>query len=491
MRDKQEVLETVFGYKTFRPGQDNIIDYTLNDTEQKGTMAIMPTGGGKSLLYQIPGLCMGGLNIVISPLISLMKDQVDALRKKGVSVEFYNSSQTEADKRRVIGAISLNQVDFLYVAPERFHDDKFMYLLEECGISVFAIDECHSVSQFGHDFRPSYLNISSAIERLKPKRVIAVTATATTRVQDDMLKQMGIPNAKRFVTGFMRSNLTLNIIDASHAKREEMVVRRIKKYHETNNKTGIVYVGTRRNAETIFGKLKSMGIESAFYHGGMKDEDREKIQTEWFRKGGTIVATNSFGLGIDKPDVRFVIHADLPGNIESWYQEIGRAGRDGNLSVCTTFYNAGQDYNLQMFFIDSSTPPTDVVKDFWTWLNKYAADCEDIGDRKLVGLKQEEMAELAEIKSHFVSGCVAVLKKNDVIETLARGKYAVNVFDKPEDANINYDKLEARRNERITRLREMLRFVRDDSKCRFSSILQYFGSHSNDVCHKCDVCNGR
>lgn len=484
--DKYDALKKL-GFEKFRPGQEEIIDSILDDSVN-GVMGILPTGGGKSLLFQVPTFVFEQMTIVISPLISLMKDQVDQLRKKGINAEFFNSSLTKKEKDGVINSLQMGLIDILYIAPERFQDNTFMDLLIENGVGLLAIDEAHCISSYGHDFRPSYLKIKSVIEKLQPRQVAAFTATATPRVQADIKKQLELITMKTFVKGFKRDNLIIKF-STNVKNRTQKIIKNVTKYHNKGHKTGVIYVATRKKAEYINKELNDHGVESTFYHAGLKDSDRKKIQEDWFKNGGTIVATCAFGMGIDKPDVRFVIHANLPGNIESWYQEIGRAGRDGKLSVCHTFVNFGEDFNLQNYFINMSNPPVKDIKIFWETLHKIGKDEFPDDDFAILNLTQKQMGELAEIPNIEIGACVSALKRAKVLTPISKGKYQITLFENSLNVPIDYEYFERKRQEKISLLDQVFRFAHNKNKCRMNYLSEYFGSSEpSDKCNKCDYC---
>ncbi|ATD55331.1 DNA helicase RecQ [Clostridium chauvoei] len=342
-----EILEKVYGYKSFRKGQEDIINNILN---RKDVLAIMPTGGGKSICYQIPSLILDGITIVISPLISLMKDQVDAIKEMGINGVYINSSLSTIEFNSIIDGIRSNKYKIIYVAPERLDSNEFITAITQNNISQVAIDEAHCVSQWGHDFRSSYKRIDNFINKL-PKRPIvsAFTATATNEVKEDIIKLLGLKEPKVFITGFDRENLTINIIKSGN-KKDYLI-----NYIENNkDQSGIIYAATRREVDKIYDELKNRGYEVGKYHAGLSDEVRKEYQDNFIHDNlNIIVATNAFGMGIDKPNIRYVVHYNMPKNIEGYYQEIGRAGRDGEKSECILLFAPG-DVQVQKYLIEMS-----------------------------------------------------------------------------------------------------------------------------------------
>ena len=488
--DKYEILKERFGYESYRLGQDQIIDAVVDPSVQ-GVLAIMPTSGGKSLLYQVPSLLMGGLSVVVSPLISLMKDQVDTLVKKGIRAAAYNSSMTKKEKLEVINNMQMGFVDIIYVAPERFDDDDFVGLLRELGVSVFAVDEAHSISQWGPEFRPSYRRLRFVIKAVKPKQVIAVTATATPVVQEDICTQLDIPAAKKFIKGFFRDNLAIKVVkcggDGVVGERTDLICQQVAKYYSQGVKTGIIYTGTKALAETIaYSLTNEYKAPTMVYHAGMDSEERKKVQEEWFLNGGPVTATTAFGMGIDKRDVRYVINCGMPGNLEEWYQQIGRAGRDGKLSVCRTYMDFNQDYRLQMFFINMMCPPADEVEKLWAWLNHEARAHE------MICMTQKEMSKKSDVDAGMISGCLAVLRQSGLVSNGKKGQYIVKHHPNAADVNIDFEGLEKRRKAKKDRLQEVIRFLNDEKNCRMINILRYFGdTHTTTVCGKCDICSAK
>ncbi|MFA6393494.1 MAG: RecQ family ATP-dependent DNA helicase [Patescibacteria group bacterium] len=361
-----EALKVYFNYDHFRPGQERAISAAL---EGKDALIIMPTGGGKSLCYQLPALIMDGLTIVISPLIALMKDQVDSLQRRNIPATFINSSLTPEESARRLGEAKTGAVKLLYIAPERFYNADFMVALKDLKVSLFAIDEAHCISEWGHDFRPSYMKLWSAISAVgRPSSsagrppVIALTATATPEVREDIKKQLKMENPASVVTGFSRPGLQFGAIQANSATKIQIIFNTINSMNEGG---GIVYAGTRAKADEILTELLNQGIEAVGYHAGMEAEERKWVQEDFMSgKARVIVATNAFGLGIDKKDIRFVIHHDMPGTIEAYYQEAGRAGRDGKPALCLLLYSPRDRY-LREFFIKGDNPPPEMTLDLY------------------------------------------------------------------------------------------------------------------------------
>lgn len=353
VKDKYKVLKEIFGYDTFRDGQEELVDSTLNGRDVLG---IMPTGAGKSICFQVPALLFEGISLIISPLISLMKDQVTALNQLGVHAAYINSSLTEGQYRKAMENAAKGQYKIIYVAPERLMTDSFLSLVSSVDISMVAVDEAHCISQWGQDFRPSYLKIVEFINMLPHRPVIvAYTATATKVVKEDISCILGLEDPTVVVTGYDRKNLYFAV------KKPKNKMTELLAYLEKNgDKSGIIYCNTRKNVEEVHEALMREGYLTAKYHAGLSDSARKQNQEDFIYDIKPImVATNAFGMGIDKSNVRFVIHYNMPKDIESYYQEAGRAGRDGEPSECILLYS-GQDVKINEFLISKQTENEDL-----------------------------------------------------------------------------------------------------------------------------------
>ncbi|MFZ3167442.1 MAG: RecQ family ATP-dependent DNA helicase [Candidatus Methanoperedens sp.] len=337
-----DILRRYFGYPEFRQLQKDII---LDVLKGNDVLVLMPTGGGKSLCYQYPSLLFKGLTIVISPLISLMKNQVDSMRMNGIPAEFINSSQSYQDIIKIKSALLQNNIRLLYIAPERFTVPSFLSFLKGLNISLFAIDEAHCISEWGHDFRPEYRQLKQIRQYFPDVPIIALTATATPKVRDDITTQLALSDCKRYLASFNRENLIYYVKPKQDAFRQIVEILRTKP-----GESGIIYCYSRKNVETITEGLKSAGFRALPYHAGLSANQRSQNQEKFIKDDvDVLVATVAFGMGIDKPNIRFVIHHDLPKNLEAYYQETGRAGRDGLKSECVLFYSYGDRQKIEYF----------------------------------------------------------------------------------------------------------------------------------------------
>ena len=343
-----QVLKDVFGYTTFRPGQEKVIDLVLKG---ENVLAVMPTGAGKSLCYQIPALINPGLTLVVSPLISLMKDQIDSLKQNGINAAALNSATPQEEVNPILRQAYEGKIKLLYVTPERLAMDYFRYQLNFLNVSLVAVDEAHCISQWGHDFRPAYRQIMDGVKSIKSNpNILALTATATPSVQKDIADQLQIPSANYVITSFARPNLSFKVVD--NPKNTNLYLLDYIKQHP--HESGIIYASTRKHVEELTDYLAQNGILTASYHAGLSNKERADVQDAFqFDKVQVIVATNAFGMGINKRNVRFVIHANSTPNLESYYQEAGRAGRDGEACEGILIYHP-KDIRLYRWFIEQS-----------------------------------------------------------------------------------------------------------------------------------------
>ncbi|MDV2482053.1 DNA helicase RecQ [Methanoculleus sp. Wushi-C6] len=374
METKHSILERYFGYTSFLPHQEEIVDAVL---ARKDVLAVMATGGGKSLCYQLPALVFEGLTVVVSPLIALMKDQVDSLRANGVAAATINSSLGYGEQKIIERVILEGRIRLLYVSPERAVQPAFLSLLSRADVRLIAIDEAHCISMWGHNFRPEYRRLRVLKERFPRVPVIALTATAIPAVQDDIVAELALKSPVRFVGSFNRKNLTYRVVP-----KARYFPRLVAYLNEHRDDAGIVYAATREGVETLATKLRSKGFSALPYHAGLPETVRTEHQEAFSHGDATIIcATIAFGMGIDKPDVRFVIHTDLPRDLESYYQETGRAGRDGDPADCILFYSRG-DYGMIRFLIEKESADAGIKDVAYRKAGAMLDYCETTGCRR-------------------------------------------------------------------------------------------------------------
>ncbi|MEY2489550.1 MAG: ATP-dependent helicase RecQ [Verrucomicrobiota bacterium] len=477
-----EVLEKYFGFREFLDAQEEVITAITGGAD---ALVVMPTGGGKSLCYQLPALLLEGTTVVVSPLIALMKDQVDALQRRGISATLINSTLSPAEQRERIQALARGEFKLVYIAPERFRSRSFLEALGQATIALFAVDEAHCLSMWGHDFRPDYFRLDQVLETLGRPQVAAFTATATPEVRRDILTHLGLREPREFVAGFARSNLKLLISQvANEAQKYERLHALIRE-----NKTGIVYCSTRKRVEAVAETLKMAKISSILYHGGMSDEEREQAQNEFMQgQRDIVVATNAFGMGIDRSDIRFVVHFDVPGSVEAYYQEAGRAGRDGEAATCDLFFNHA-DTRVQEFFIEGSNPPLEVIVQIYEMLRREADDKHELQ----ISIKDMATRLSFEGNDMMLSSSLHVLDREGYIDRFdipgrrVRGTRLLQ----PEVRGSQLKLDAARLREKERRDRAKLKLMIDLAyarTCRQQAILRYFGEADPARCGNCDIC---
>lgn len=476
LNDAQSALERHFGFSRFREGQADVIGAVLAGQD---VIVVMPTGGGKSLCYQLPALLFPGVTLVISPLIALMKDQVDALNARGIPATYINSSLAYDDVTARLRGMARGDYRLVYVAPERFRNARFVESLKGCEISLFAVDEAHCISQWGHDFRPDYLRLREAAEAIGRPQIIALTATATPQVRSDIAKQLGLKQPSPFIAGFDRHNLTLRV---EPWKKENERLTLAYQIIKRAKGTGIIYCSTRKAVDDVAGKLQRLGLTVGAYHAGLDEAKRSRMQ-DYFMAGdlNAIVATNAFGMGVDKPDLRFVTHYNLPGSIEAYYQEVGRAGRDGLPSICTLLFNY-VDTRTHEFFIEGSYPPRGVIEQVYSCLLSQKLETVYLSPREI-------MPRIGTRNEIAISSALIYLEKAGHIDRGQGRDQGVRMIDRAPVGELKVDWEDIALHEAAERrkLREMVNFA-DHKKCLRQFILRYFGDRKEAANCRCSNC---
>jgi ATP-dependent DNA helicase RecQ len=473
----RRTLRRKFGFRTLREGQEEVIRSIV---EGKDTLAIMPTGAGKSLCYQLPGTELPGTTVVVSPLLSLMKDQVDKLKELGIDAVQVNSTLTSREESQVLEEIRREQREFVFVTPERLAQPAFLETLCRNKIDVFVIDEAHCISHWGHDFRPDYLRLRSAVEALGNPPILALTATATPEVVEDILRQLGREEMEIIDTGIYRENLRFEVLPC----RDESVKRaHLARLLGEIEGTGIVYTSTIRDCEELTKHLEELGFRAARYHGRLGARERKATQ-ERFMAGElqAIVATNAFGMGIDKPDIRFVIHYSLPGSLESYYQEAGRAGRDGGPARCVLFYLA-EDRNTQIFFLNGRYPKREHFDAVYRALERLKADHQPVTAEAI----HERARTVVLAKVRVV---LATMKDLEMVDEPEPGAFRLRRTGlSADELGAMSHSYEQRAEHDRDRLRRMVLYAQS-ALCRWKMIAEYFGVDlAEPRCGHCDSCD--
>lgn len=482
LADAERALRDVFGHAALHSAQRAPLEALLAGRD---VLVTMPTGAGKSLLYQLPAVLLDGLTLVISPLIALMKDQVDALQAKGVRAAFVNSSVEGREREARLQAAKRGELDLLFITPERFRSPRFIELMNALPITRLAVDEAHCISQWGHDFRPDYSRVGLYRAQLGSPPTIALTATATPRVARDIAAVLELRDPLIVRTGIERDNLYLGF--------ERVVLAEDKTPHLAERIArlrgpGIVYSTLIRDLEALHDELARRGIQSLVYHGKLSARERRAMQERFMAstpdEPAVVLATNAFGMGVDKPDIRFVLHAQVPRTIEAWTQEVGRAGRDGLPSFCETLV-FDEDFALQREFLNWANPDREFVLGVWhtiaTWGERAAAmEYADLVASLLVKNRRDNRAAIALKWLEVVGAVTGSFERHDL---------AVNHDFMPSDLP-EYVGSEAKRDNDLDGLVALARMAGGEERCRRASLAEHFELDADERCHACDVCTG-
>jgi ATP-dependent DNA helicase RecQ len=481
--DPQQALEKYFGFREFREPQGEVISGILNGQD---VFVVMPTGGGKSLCYQLPAILRDGVTVVVSPLVALMKDQVDALVSKGLSATLINSTLSGGEQQQRIRRMREGEFKLVYIAPERFRSRSFLQALGQITIGLFAIDEAHCMSQWGHDFRPDYFRLGSVLEELGRPQVAAFTATATPEVRTDIVHRLGLENPSIFVAGFARPNLRFVVTETEREPDKYNRLRDLVRRH----RTGIVYCATRKRVDLVSEELRSWGVRVVSYHGGIDDAGREEAQNQFTQNNCDVaVATNAFGMGIDRADIRFVVHFEIPGSLEAYYQEAGRAGRDGEPAECELLFNYA-DTRVQDFFIDGSNPSVELIRNVYLLLRNMANERGEVEQsiRDIAARIDHENNDMAVHSAITILDRHGVIDRYDIPGKRIRGTRLLQRDLQPLQLPIDIPALREKEKRDRGKLKAMVEYAYG-RECRQKIILRYFGDPDLTACGACDICS--
>lgn len=471
-RQIEQIAQETFGYDRLRPEQEEVIQAVIDGHD---ALAVMPTGSGKSAIYQIAALQLPGATVVISPLIALQQDQLEAIQEQHIAAAAaINSSIPEAEREEAFKQLKRKNLEFLFLAPEQFNNEEVLAKVKAAKPSLFVVDEAHCICEWGHDFRPDYLRLGTVIETLGHPTTLALTATASPLVRDEIIQRLKMREPRVIVRGFDRPNIWLGVETFYEQKeKHEALLKSI----DAVDKPGIIYVATRKRAEEISKLLCDKGITAAYYHAGMKAGDREQVQTDFMQdRIEVIVATTAFGMGVDKPNVRFVFHHDLSDSVDSYYQEIGRGGRDSEKAVATLFY-CPDDLKIRRFFSSGGMVDYEQVLQVAEAVSEADAPVEP-----------EELQEVTNLSKTKLTKAISRLEEANAVEILPTGEVVTNDEAQNQEA-ATAATLAGERRQQFERSRlEMIRGYAELQDCRRQYLLNYFGESLDEPCGFCDNC---